>query len=309
MKILFWGRGVIGTLYAWAFENAGHTVEFYVREGKKAHYGPSVDVELLDARRSKKDRLIKETWPIVTHEVIPENHDYDLIFVSVNPEQVTSVVERLAPHVGNATVLFIGNFWRDIRESVYPLPLSQVVWGFPTCGGGREGNNIYGRIYKTVHFGTSESGLNQREVLVQQLFSGAGFKVVLHKDFQGWLRNHFIFNIAMEIEVLKSGSFEKAVSSRKALTGIALNTKEMIPLLEATGAKLDTLTKIVNFLPPRVFGFLMNKVVYSPKGIMHAIVAHNRYKVGPSVREMIAEARKHGITAPRLYAVESLIAK
>jgi hypothetical protein len=26
MKILFFGRGVVGTQYAWAFENAGHTV-------------------------------------------------------------------------------------------------------------------------------------------------------------------------------------------------------------------------------------------------------------------------------------------
>jgi ketopantoate reductase len=46
MKILFWGRGVIGTLYAWAFENAGHTVEFYVREGRKAQYGSYVNLEL-----------------------------------------------------------------------------------------------------------------------------------------------------------------------------------------------------------------------------------------------------------------------
>ena len=31
MKILMFGRGVISTQYGWAFEKAGHTVEFYRR--------------------------------------------------------------------------------------------------------------------------------------------------------------------------------------------------------------------------------------------------------------------------------------
>ncbi len=60
MKILFFGRGVIGTHYAWAFQNAGHTVEFYVREGRKAQYGSYVNLELWDARQHKKGRIVKE---------------------------------------------------------------------------------------------------------------------------------------------------------------------------------------------------------------------------------------------------------
>lgn len=35
MRILFFGRGVISTQYARAFEKAGRTVEFYVRKGRK----------------------------------------------------------------------------------------------------------------------------------------------------------------------------------------------------------------------------------------------------------------------------------
>ena len=92
MKILIFSHGVIGTQYAWAFENAGHTVEFYVHEGRKAQYGSYVNLELWDARQSKKGRIVKEKWSIVMQEEIKENHDYDLIFMSVNPEQVSSVV-------------------------------------------------------------------------------------------------------------------------------------------------------------------------------------------------------------------------
>jgi 2-dehydropantoate 2-reductase len=307
MKILFFGRGVIGTQYAWAFENAGHTVEFYVREGRKAQYGSHVNLEIWDTRRAKKERLVKEKWPIVTHEEIKENHDYDLIFISVNPEQVSSVVKYLAPRVGNATVLFFNNFWQDLQSAVQPIPLNQIVFGFPGAGGGFEGNTLYCGLYKTVHFGTFEFEPAKRDLEIRKLFAGAGFKVVVHKDFQSWLRNHFAVNVAMEVEVLKSGSFKKVISSHESLIGIGRNMKEIITVLKAKGSKLDVSTRVMGELPPRVVGFLMSKVIFSPKSMAYALVEHNHYKVGPAVQEIISEARKHGIKAPRLYEVESLI--
>jgi 2-dehydropantoate 2-reductase len=309
MKILFFGRGTVGTQYAWAFENAGHRVEFYVREGRKAQYGSHVNLEIWDARRSKKDRLVKEKWPIVTHEEIKENHDYDLIFMSVNSEQVSSVVTYLAPRVGNATVLFFNNFWQDPQAAVQPIPLSQIVYGFPGAGGGFEGNTLYGGLYKTVQFGTFESEPTKRDLEVRDLFIKAGFKIMVQKDPQSWLWNHFAINAAMEVEVLKSGSFEKVISSPNALVGIGRNVKEIIPVLKAKGSKLDVLTKVISDLPPRVVGFLMGNVIYSPKSMTYALVAHNHTKVGYAVQEVISEARKHGIKAPRLYEVESLISE
>ena len=39
----------------------------------------------------------------------------------------------------------------------------------------------------------------------------------------------------------------------------------------------------------------------------YALVAHNHFKVGYAVQEVITDARKYGIKAPRLYDVESLI--
>ncbi len=307
MKILFFGRGVIGTQYAWAFENAGHTVEFYVREGRKAQYGSYVNLELWNTRQSKKDRIVKEKWPIVMHEEIKENHDYDLIFMSVNPEQVSSAVKYLAPRVGNATVLFFSNFWQDPRLAVQPIPCSQIVYGIPIAGGGFEGNTLYCGFNKTVQFGTFESEPTKRDLEVRKLFVGAGFKIIVQNDPQSWLWNHFAFNAAMEVEVLKSDSFKKVISSREALDGLGRDLKEMIPVLKAKGSKLDVMTKVLSVLPPKVFSFLMSHVVFSPKSMSYALQAHNHFKVGYAVQEVITDARKFGIKAPRLYEVESLI--
>ncbi len=307
MKILFIGRGVIGTQYAWAFENAGHTVEFYVREGRKAQYDPYVNLEIWDTRRSKKERIVKQKWPIVMHEEIKENHDYDLIFMSVNPEQVPSVVKYLAPRVGNATVLFFNNFWHDPQLAVKPIPLSQMVFGFPGAGGGFEGNTLYGGLYKTVQFGAFDGKPNKRDLEVRKLFEDTGFKITIQKDIQSWLWNHFVFNVAMEVEVLKSGSFKNVVSSPEALVGMIRNVKEMIPVLKAKGSKLDGMTKIIGALPPKAVGLLMHYLVFSPKSMPYTLATHIHTKVGYAVEYVIADARKLGIKTPRLYEVETLI--
>ncbi|MGB8455334.1 MAG: hypothetical protein WCD89_23750 [Anaerocolumna sp.] len=76
----------------------------------------------------------------------------------------------------------------------------------------------------------------------------------------------------MEVEVIKSRSFEKVIFSPEALVG-----------------------------------FLLSNVIFSPKSMTYALVAHNHTKVGYTVQEVISEARKHGIKTPRLYEVENLI--
>lgn len=217
------------------------------------------------------------------------------------------MVEYLAPRVGNATVLFFNNCWQDPQSAIQPIPVNQIVFGFPGGGGGFEGNTLYGGVYKTVQFGTFESEPTQRDLEVRKLFVEAGFKIRVQKDPHSWLWNHFALNVAMEIEVLKSGSFKKVISSPEALAGIGRNMKELIPILKAKGSKLDILTRVVSTLPPSVVGFLMSNIVYSPKSMPYALVEHNHFKVGYAVQEVISEARKHGIKAPRLYAVDSLI--
>lgn len=151
------------------------------------------------------------------HEEIKENHDYDLIFMSVNPEQLSSAVKYLAPRIGNATALFFSNFWQDPRLAVQPIPRSQIVYGFPNAGGGFQGNTLYCGFNKTIQYGTFEFEPTKRDLEVRKLFAQAGFKIMVQKDVKSWLWNHFAFNAAMEVEVLKSGSFKKVISSRKGL--------------------------------------------------------------------------------------------
>jgi len=228
MKILFFGRGAIGTQYAWAFEKAGHTVEFYVREGRKEQYGSHVNLEISDGRRTKY-KIVKEQWPVEFCESIEPSKNYDLIFLSINPQQVKSAVEYLTPRVGNSTILFFNNFGKDPLKAMEPIPSDQIVIGFPGAGGGYENNTLYGNLFQQVQMGVINDTLSKREKEVKTLFETAGFKVTLQKDIQGWLLNHYVLNTAMEAEVLKYGSFEQVIKSDKGLADMIRNIKEMVP--------------------------------------------------------------------------------
>ena len=54
MKICIVGLGVIGTIYGYVFQKAGHQVEHLLREEKKSKAPESLNISLLDGRYNKK---------------------------------------------------------------------------------------------------------------------------------------------------------------------------------------------------------------------------------------------------------------
>ncbi len=109
MKILLFGRGVIAAQYGYALEKAGHAVEFYVRPGSAAKYGPTLALDLLDARTKSRGTRVRRQWPVRLREDLPADHDYALIIVSVQHYKFPEAAAFLAPRVGKATVLVFNN--------------------------------------------------------------------------------------------------------------------------------------------------------------------------------------------------------
>jgi len=74
------GRGVISTLYGWALEGAGHSVDFYVRPGRAAQLGSTVNMNIYDLRqKEEKIRQKIQNWAINLREDLPADHQYDMI--------------------------------------------------------------------------------------------------------------------------------------------------------------------------------------------------------------------------------------
>ncbi|WP_413405823.1 ketopantoate reductase family protein [Paenibacillus amylolyticus] len=296
MRILFFGRGVISTQYAWAFEKAGHTVEFYVRKGRTETFGSHIALEMWDARRRK--HLIQESWKVKLHEEISPN--YDLIIASVNTKQLPEAAQLLSITAGNTPILIFNNIWQDLESSILPLSMNNVVFGFPGAGGGIEDNTLRGGFLKMIFLEKPRVGTEQINNKVKELFESTHFKINWIKDMQSWLWNHFAMNAAMETEVLKRGSFPEIMNHSDSFANVGKSMREMAPVLKTRGAKMDAITLLLTKIPSGLLGTLFNKVIFAKGSLPRLFIEYNNSKAGFAVLEVVREAKKLGIPLPRL---------
>ncbi|MBP1989877.1 ketopantoate reductase family protein [Paenibacillus eucommiae] len=313
MKILMFGRGVIATEYGWALEKAGNTVEFYVRPGRAAQYGHSVNLEILDGRVTSKGTLIKEKWPITMREDLQEDHDYDLIILSVNHNQFDEAAAFLSSRISKTTLLIFNNLWVDPQTAASQLPKDQVVWGFPGGGGGFDAATLKGGFMKTIYMGTVIGSVRTTRYLsVRNLFREAGFSISEQKDFRSWLWLHFVLNAGLAAQALQVGGYSKLMSSSFHLKHSFLLMREMLPLLKAKGARLQPGVVLLLNLPAGMLGFIMQKFLGRaslPRLIMEQLAAsgHASYALTSLYpRDVLADARKLGVPLPRLTALEAV---
>lgn len=315
MKILMFGRGVIATTYGWALERAGHDVEFYVRPGRAAQYGDTIALNLVDVRRRVWGQRVVQRWPVRYREELGPDHDFDLIVLSVPHHRLTEAASFLAPRVGNATVLVFGNIWSEPLAAIDPLPVEQVAWGFPRAGGGfGEDGVLRGALLPSVVFGTLGLLPAERERAVRQAFREAGFRLREQPDLRGWLWLHFAFNAGLQSQGLRVGSLADLARATADLREALLAGRELLPLLQARG--VDLRRHRGGVLPLRAPTWLTVPVLawliahFPPARVNFEAQSDPAAEEPREIcRDTLAEARRLGVSVPRLEAAEPSFAR
>jgi 2-dehydropantoate 2-reductase len=315
VKILMFGRGVIATVYGWALERAGHDVEFYVRPGRAAAYGDTTDLDLLDTRRRVWGQRVVEKWPVRYREELEPDHDFDLIVLSVSHHRLAEATAFLAPRVGQATVLVFGNIWTEPPAAIGALPLDRIAWGFPQAGGGFGADGVLrGALLPSVIFGTLGQPPTERERAVRQAFREAGFRLKERPDFRGWLWVHFVSNAGLHSQGLRLGSLSELAGATGDLREALLTGRELLPLLKARGVDLRRHRGgVLGFRAPTwltapALAWLTVHVAL----VRVNFAAHSdpdAEEPREVCRDTLAEARRLGISVPRLEAAEPHFAR
>ncbi len=320
MRVLIFGRGVIGTQYGWALERAGHVVTFYVRPGRMAQYGRCIDLDILDARQSVRGRPVREQWPATFIETIPVDHSHDLIVLSVPHFRFAEAAEFVGPRAGNASILVFNNFWEDPVTAATALPYTQIVWGFPGAGGGFDDAGVLrGAFLKSVQFGTFNKQLTARERAVRDTFRSAGFGITEHADFRGWLWAHFALNAGLHAQALQAGSIAQMMGSTAQGKQAVLNVREALAVLAARGVRpADFPNDVKLFELPSWIGATALKAAYRlhppTRKIVDAVGSFEEMRAfcrdllaeAYRLRDIAGEARREGVATPRLEAMRPL---
>jgi 2-dehydropantoate 2-reductase len=301
---------VIATVYGWALERAGHDVEFYVRPGRAATYGEAIDLDLFDMRRRVWGQRVVEKWPVRLREALEPEHDFDLIVLSVSHHRLAEAAAFLTSRVGKATVLVFGNIWAEPLAAIGALPVDRIAWGFPQAGGGFGADGVLrGALLPSIVFGTFGEPPTDRERAVREVFRGAGLRLKERPDFRGWLWVHFVSDAGLFSQGLRLGSLSKLAGSTSDFREGLLAGRELLPLLEARGVDLRRhrggvlLFRAPTWLTAPALAWLTAHV----PSVRANFAAHSDPDVEEPrevCRDTLAEARRLGISVPRLEAAE-----
>jgi 2-dehydropantoate 2-reductase len=173
VKILFFGAGVLGSLYAARLKQSGQEVTILARKTRLE------DIQkhgiILEHALSGKREIV--SVPVV--DQLREDDAYDLIVVLVRKNQMASVLPQLASHKATPNILFMVNNPSGYEDWVSAVGAKRLVLGFAGAGGTRVGNVVryvvVSRFLQPTTFGELDGTFTPRLEKIMRVFRDAGF--------------------------------------------------------------------------------------------------------------------------------------
>jgi 2-dehydropantoate 2-reductase len=237
MRILFFGAGPLGSVYAHLLHQSGEDVTVFAR-GERYDWLRKNGLVLVNEFTGQKG----SSRVNVVNELKPED-EYDLVIVLIRKNKLLPVFEILAASRGVKNILFMGNNALGFDEYVKRLPVEKVLFGFPGAGGGiREQVVHYADREKpkdkrrAVTIGEIDGRNKERTLAIKSLFESAGVPVDLTPDIDGWLKYHVALVSPLVGALYKHGCDNyKAAKDKETLRALVRAAKEGGRVLRALG--------------------------------------------------------------------------
>jgi 2-dehydropantoate 2-reductase len=253
MKILIYGAGVIGSVYAALLQESGCNVVLLAR-GALADALRMNGLLLEDAASGKRT-----TTPITVIDHLAPTESYDLVIVAVRLDQVASVLPSLAANYSTPTVLFMLNNPAGMQR-LEMLEAQRIVLGFPGVGGTRQGEVVRYVLIRQQQttIGEVDGQVSPRIQEIATLFGKAGFAVALSPDIQAALKTHAVFVSCISAALtMEGGDSVRLGHSRKGVAMMVKANHEGFTALKALGIPLSPFNlKVIFTWMPRWFAVL-----------------------------------------------------
>lgn len=231
MKILVYGAGVVGSLYAGMLKEAGHQVTILARGQRLEEirqHGIVLEDALTSHRMCTRVDVIEELKP---------DEPYDLVMVIMRKNQVAEILPVLAANHYTPNVLFMVNNAAGPDAWIAALGTERVMLGFPSAGGTREGHVVRYIIASAKEQSTSIGELHgeitPRLKSVAGALVAAGFSVTIRENMDAWLKTHaaLVSPVANAI-YMAGGDIYRLTRTRDALVLLVRAVKEGFHVLQ-----------------------------------------------------------------------------
>jgi 2-dehydropantoate 2-reductase len=234
MKILIYGAGVLGSLYAARLHAAGHSVTLLAR-GQRLADLRAHGIVLEDVRTGQRTTAHVD----VVEQLAPADA-YDLIIVLMRKHQVADILPALAANQTTPTILFMTNNATGADAYMAALGRKRVLLGFPGASGVRAGAVV--RVYvaprgtQPTTIGELDGTITPRLQHIAGMFADAGFPIAMSRAMDAWLKTHvaLVSPIANAL-YLAGGDNYRLARTRDGLVLLVRAIREGMAVLRAHG--------------------------------------------------------------------------
>jgi 2-dehydropantoate 2-reductase len=305
MRILIFGAGPLGSIFASRLHNAGQEVSILARGQRLADikkYGIVLE-EYLTGKRT--------TTQVKTVEALLPEDEYDLVLVIMRKNQALDVLPILGANRRVPNVLFLMNNISGPGRMVASVGRHRVMIGFPTSAGFRDGHVIKcltGEINRpmVIPVGEVDGRITLRTYEVAAvLASMEGYEVEIRTDMDAWLKSHVAFlmpSLGLALYAAGTDNYRMA-RTRDALVLTIRAIREAFQVLQAMGVPIvPARLRVFEWLPEPLLVMILQRrlsmEVMEVAMVVHAKAARDEVKC--HVEDFYVLARHLGIPTPNI---------
>ncbi|MEO6827648.1 MAG: 2-dehydropantoate 2-reductase N-terminal domain-containing protein [Microbacteriaceae bacterium] len=229
MRILIFGAGVIGRIYAARLLSAGHDVSILTR-------GAATDDLRTNGIHLVRDGFDDlQVFPRVVETLGDAGHA-DLVFLTVRLDQIDGALVSLGALDSDAVASFM-NLPLGTERLRQTISADRFAAAFPGVAGerGRQGTVRYVQIAQQP----TTVGRGRAADMVVSVLKSAGFPVATTKDMDAWLKTHAVFVSAFESALAAvSGDAHALASDSVAVRELVLAVREGFMALRCRGVSI-----------------------------------------------------------------------
>lgn len=245
-RILIFGAGVIGSMYAIKLIEAGFDVTLFAHSNRFK--------SLRENGLQYKEKGTVKSIQVNVIDTLENDDVYDFIFLTVRYDRSESALLTLKDNQSKNIVTMTNNSigfssWLDIVGD-------RLLPAFPGFGGQIKDGVLHARfqpkiIVATV-FGEINGVVTERIENLAKLFKAAKLPYVIKKDMQAYLITHSVSDIAMMSVLYSENKIidKKTARTRKMARKITVTLKAYLMAIQKAGVSIDPpMLKMVLKLP------------------------------------------------------------
>ena len=257
MRILIFGAGVIGSLYAALLSEAGFDTAVLARGNRlKALREKGLRYKYKDRIKTAKVRVISELEP---------NDRYDFVFLTVRENQLEDALKALAENNSPTIVTMVNSLdtydkWENICGKGRILP------GFPGAGGSIKDDILDAGLTPRIVQPTTIGKTDGREKILADIFRKANIPCQIAGDMHSWQICHLGMVVPIADAYYESNDPKHAGYDHVLMRKTAARIRRNFKSIKRKGIKLSPGKMNVFFVPNGIITLILGIVFRSKFG-------------------------------------------